>query len=140
MEKMGVMSICIKDMAGIMSPQEAYDLVKAIKAEVKLPVVVHTHSTTGLGALTLQKAVEAGADVIDTAISCFSGGTSQPPTETLVYAPEVADGSTSATVYGTSGAAYDAALAWDDETAHIAKMPPGTVLDHNFTINVMDGE
>ena len=86
MEKMGVMSICIKDMAGIMSPQEAYDLVKAIKAEVKLPVIVHTHSTTGLGALTLQKAVEAGADVIDTAISCFSGGTSQPPTETLVYA------------------------------------------------------
>ena len=86
MEKMGVKSICIKDMAGIMSPQEAYDLVKAIKAEVKLPLVVHTHSTTGLGTLTLQKAVEAGADVIDTAISCFSGGTSQPPTETLVYA------------------------------------------------------
>ena len=86
MEKMGVMSICIKDMAGIMGPQEAYDLVKAIKAEVKLPLVLHTHSTTGLGALTLQKAVEAGVDVIDTAISCFSGGTSQPPTETLVYA------------------------------------------------------
>ena len=86
MEKMGVKSICIKDMAGIMGPQEAYDLVKAIKAEVKLPLVVHTHSTTGLGALTLQKAVEAGADVIDTSISCFSGGTSQPPTETLVYA------------------------------------------------------
>ena len=85
MEKMGVKSICIKDMAGIMGPQEAYDLVKAIKAEVKLPVVVHTHSTTGLGSLTLQKAVEAGADVIDTAISCFSGGTSQPPTETLAY-------------------------------------------------------
>ena len=85
MEKMGVMSICIKDMAGIMSPQEAYDLVKAIKAEVKLPVVVHTHSTTGLGTMTLLKAVEAGADVIDTAISCFSGGTSQPPTETLEY-------------------------------------------------------
>ena len=86
MEKMGVMSICIKDMAGIMGPQEAYDLIKAIKAEVKLPIVVHTHSTTGLGALTLQKAVEAGVDVIDTAISCFSGGTSQPATETLVYA------------------------------------------------------
>ena len=85
MEKMGVMSICIKDMAGIMSPQEAYDLVKAIKEAVKLPVVVHTHSTTGLGTMTLLKAVEAGADVIDTAISCFSGGTSQPPTETLEY-------------------------------------------------------
>lgn len=85
MEKMGVLSICIKDMAGVMSPKEAYDLVKAIKAEVNLPVVVHTHSTTGLGTTTLLKAVEAGADVIDTAISCFSGGTSQPPTETLEY-------------------------------------------------------
>ncbi|MBQ5824213.1 MAG: pyruvate carboxylase subunit B [Clostridia bacterium] len=84
--KMGVQTLCIKDMAGILAPQEAYDLVKAIKAAVKLPVVVHTHSTTGLGLITLQKAVEAGADVIDTAISSLSGGTSQPPTETLVYA------------------------------------------------------
>ena len=86
MENLGVQTICIKDMAGIMGPQEAYDLVKALKENVKLPVVVHTHSTTGLGPITLQKAVEAGADVIDTAISCFSGGTSQPATETLVYA------------------------------------------------------
>ncbi len=84
--KMGVQTLCIKDMAGILAPQEAYDLVKAIKEAVKLPVVVHTHSTTGLGLVTLQKAVEAGADVIDTAISSLSGGTSQPPTETLVYA------------------------------------------------------
>lgn len=85
MESMGVGSICIKDMAGIMGPQEAYDLVKAIKSEVKLPVVVHTHCTTGLGPVTLQKAVEAGADVVDTAISTFSGGTSQPCTETMAY-------------------------------------------------------
>ncbi|MBQ8027285.1 MAG: pyruvate carboxylase subunit B [Clostridia bacterium] len=84
--KLGVQTLCIKDMAGILAPQEAYDLVKAIKSAVKLPVVVHTHSTTGLGLITLQKAVEAGADVIDTAISSLSGGTSQPPTETLVYA------------------------------------------------------
>ena len=84
--KLGVQTLCIKDMAGILAPQEAYDLVKAIKAAVKLPVVVHTHSTTGLGLVTLQKAVEAGADIIDTAISSLSGGTSQPPTETLVYA------------------------------------------------------
>lgn len=86
MENMGVKSICIKDMAGIMGPQEAYDLVKAIKGSVKLPVVLHTHSTTGLGPVTYMKAVEAGCDVVDTAISCFSGGTSQPSTETLVYA------------------------------------------------------
>ena len=86
MESMGVQSICIKDMAGIMGPQEGYALVKALKENVKLPIVVHTHCTTGLGPLTLQKAVEAGADVIDTAISCFSGGTAQPATETLAYA------------------------------------------------------
>ena len=85
LEEMGVDSICIKDMAGIMDPKDAYELVKAIKDNVKLPVVVHTHSTTGLGPMTLMRAVEAGADVIDTAISSFSGGTSQPPTETLAY-------------------------------------------------------
>lgn len=85
-ESIGVGSICVKDMAGIMSPKEGYDLVKALKETVKVPVVVHTHSTTGLGFMTLLKCVEAGADVIDTAISSFSGGTSQPATETLVYA------------------------------------------------------
>ena len=85
MENMGVQSICVKDMAGIMSPKQGYDLVKALKQSVKAPIVIHTHSTTGLGFMTLQKCVEAGADVIDTAISCFSGGTSQPATETLAY-------------------------------------------------------
>ena len=86
MQSMGANSICIKDMAGVMSPQEAYELVSAIKANVDLPVVLHTHCTTGLAFMTCLKAVEAGADVIDTAISCFSGGTSQPATETLAYA------------------------------------------------------
>jgi oxaloacetate decarboxylase alpha subunit len=86
LESLGVHSICIKDMAGIMGPQEAYDLVKALKNSVKLPVFLHTHSTTGLGPITLVKAVEAGCDGIDTAISSFSGGTSQPATETLNYA------------------------------------------------------
>ena len=86
LEKMGVNSICIKDMAGIMSPKEAFDLVSALKQNVKLPIVVHTHSTTGLGPMTLLKAAEAGADCIDTAISSFSGGTSQPATESLNYA------------------------------------------------------
>lgn len=86
MENMGCRSICIKDMAGIMGPQEAYDTVKALKENVKVPIILHTHSTTGLGMLTLQKAVEAGCDIIDTAISSFSGGTSQAPTETMAYA------------------------------------------------------
>lgn len=86
MESLGCQTICIKDMAGIMGPQEAYDTVKALKENVKVPIILHTHSTTGLGMLTLQKAVEAGCDVIDTAISSFSGGTSQAPTETMAYA------------------------------------------------------
>lgn len=86
MARMGVSSVCIKDMAGILTPKSAYDLVSGIKDAVDLPVVVHTHSTTGLAFMTYLKAVEAGADVIDTAISPFSGGTSQPATETLFYA------------------------------------------------------
>jgi len=85
LKEMGVATLCIKDMAGVMGPQEAYDLVSALKNEVGLPVVLHTHSTTGLGPVTLLKAVEAGVDVIDTATSAFSGGTSQPATETMVY-------------------------------------------------------
>ena len=83
--QMGVGSICIKDMAGILLPKSAYDLVAAIKDAVDLPVVLHTHCTTGLAFMTYLKAIEAGADVIDTAISPFSGGTAQPATETLYY-------------------------------------------------------
>ena len=86
MQAMGASTICIKDMAGIMTPAEAYDLVSALKDAIDLPVVVHTHCTTGMAYMTYLKAVEAGADVIDTAISPFSGGTSQPATETLAVA------------------------------------------------------
>ena len=86
MAAMGVGSICIMDMAGLLTPKNAYDLVSAIKDAVDLPVVMHTHCTTGLAFMTYLKGVEAGADVIDTAISPFSGGTSQPATETLYYA------------------------------------------------------
>ena len=86
LENMGVQSICVKDMAGTMSPYEAKELIGAIKKEVKVPVVLHTHCTTGLAYMTYMKAVEAGCDVIDTATSCFSGGTSQPATETINFA------------------------------------------------------
>ena len=86
LKKMGAKTICIKDMAGIMGPKEAYDLVSAVKDAVDLPIDLHTHSTTGLAFMTYLKAVEAGVDIIDTAISPFSGGTSQPATETLAYA------------------------------------------------------
>ena len=88
LQSMGVQSICIKDMAGIISPKEAYELIGALKDSVDLPIILHTHCTTGLGPMTLQKAAEAGVDVIDTAISCFSGGTSQPSTETMKYVLE----------------------------------------------------
>jgi oxaloacetate decarboxylase alpha subunit len=73
-------------MAGIMGPQEAYDLIKSLKEEVGVPIYLHTHSTTGLAPITYIKAVEAGCDGIDTSISTFSGGTSQPATETINYA------------------------------------------------------
>lgn len=85
LEDMGASSICIKDMAGIMGPKEAFELVKTLKEVTKIPVFLHTHSTTGLGPLTCLKAIEAGCDGIDTAISSFSGGTSQPATETMCY-------------------------------------------------------
>ncbi|MBQ5966401.1 MAG: pyruvate carboxylase subunit B [Clostridiales bacterium] len=86
LESMGVDSIAIKDMAGICSPKEAYDLVKAIKdAKISVPLFFHTHHTTGMGPMTLMKAIEAGADGIDCAISSFAGGTSQPCTETMAY-------------------------------------------------------
>ena len=86
MQRMGVSTICIKDMAGILTPACAYDLVSAIKDAVDLPLVMHTHCTTGMAFMTYLKSIEAGADVIDTAISPFSGGTSQPATETLCVA------------------------------------------------------
>ena len=84
LEEMGADSICIKDMAGLLKPYEAYDLVKTLKQSVKVPIQLHTHATAGLASMTLLKAVEAGVDVVDTAISPLSMGTSQPPTEPLV--------------------------------------------------------
>ncbi|CEN21353.1 oxaloacetate decarboxylase subunit alpha [Paraclostridium sordellii] len=83
MESMGADSICIKDMAGVLTPYNAYDLVKKIKSISKLPIELHTHCTSGIADMIYMKAVEAGVDIIDTAISPFSGGTSQPPTESL---------------------------------------------------------
>ena len=83
MESIGADSICIKDMAGVLTPYNAYDLVKKMKSISNLPIELHTHCTSGIADMIYMKAVEAGVDVIDTAISPFSGGTSQPPTESL---------------------------------------------------------
>ena len=80
----GADSICIKDMSGLLKPYVAYELVKAIKEKVDLPVEIHSHATTGLSVATLLKGAEAGADILDTAISSMSMGTSHSPTETVV--------------------------------------------------------
>ena len=84
LEEMGADSICIKDMSGLLKPYDAYQLVKTLKNTVSVPVQLHTHYTAGLASMTIMKAVEAGVDVVDTAISPFAMGTSQAPTEALV--------------------------------------------------------
>ena len=99
LEEMGADSICIKDMAGLLKPYDAYELVKTLKESTKLPIQLHTHYTAGLASMTLLKAIEAGVDVVDTAISPMAMGTSQPPTETLV-----------ATLQGTE---YDTGISLD---------------------------
>ena len=86
LEEMGANSICIKDMAGLLKPYDAYELVSLIKQNVKIPVQLHTHYTSGLASMTVLKAIEAGVDIVDTAISPLAMGTSQPPTESLVAA------------------------------------------------------
>ena len=87
LKSMGFDTICLKDMAGTMSPFEAEGLIKGIKDAVgDMPLILHTHCTTGMAYMTVTKAIDAGIDVVDTATSCFSNGTSQPATETLFYA------------------------------------------------------
>ncbi len=84
MVEMGADSICIKDMAALLVPYKAYDLVKALKENVSIPIELHTHYTSGVGSMTYLKAIEAGIDIVDTAMSPLALGTSQPPTEPLV--------------------------------------------------------
>jgi len=99
LQDMGVNSICIKDMAGLLLPMQAYDLVKALKSTLSVPIELHTHYTSGVGSMTYLKAIEAGCDIVDCAISPLALGTSQPPTEPLV-----------ATLAGTQ---YDTGLSLD---------------------------
>jgi oxaloacetate decarboxylase alpha subunit len=84
LEEMGADSICIKDMAGLLVPYTAYSLVKALKENISIPIQLHTHYTSGVASMTYLKAIEAGVDVVDCAISPMAMGTSQPPTEPLV--------------------------------------------------------
>ena len=99
LQNMGADSIAIKDMAGLLTPYGTYELVKAIKDNVPLPLAIHCHATSGLAPLCQMKAIEAGVDRIDTAISSFAGGTSHPATEFQVAALQ--------------GTAYDTGLALD---------------------------
>ncbi len=84
LEDMGANSICIKDMAGLLTPYNAYDLVSEMKKAVKIPIELHTHYTSGMASMTYLKAIEAGVDIVDCALSPLAMGTSQPPTESLV--------------------------------------------------------
>lgn len=85
-EETGADSICVKDMAGLLVPYETYDLVKALKENVKIPIQIHSHFTAGIADMVMLKAIEAGADVIDTALSPLAMGTSHPATESMVAA------------------------------------------------------
>jgi len=85
-EAMGAHSLCIKDMAGVLLPNDAYELISRLKANTLLPIELHSHCTGGMMEITYQKAIEAGVDIIDCALSPLSGGTSQPSTEAFVYA------------------------------------------------------
>lgn len=111
LEDMGADSICIKDMSGLLTPYACYDLVKMLKSTVKIPIQLHTHYTSGLASMTLLKGIEAGADIIDTAISPLAMGTSHPATEAMV-----------ATLAGTE---YDTGLdlaSLDEVTRHFTKL------------------
>ena len=85
-EAIGADSICIKDMAGVLLPEDAYNLISQMKANTKLPIELHSHCTGGLMEMTYLRAIQAGVDIIDTALSPLSGGTSQPCTESINYA------------------------------------------------------
>ncbi len=85
-EEMGANSLCIKDMAGLLTPYKAEELIKALKSSTNIPIELHTHYTSGVASMTYMKAVEAGVDIIDTAMSPFALGTSQPATEVMAEA------------------------------------------------------
>jgi len=84
LERLGIDSLCVKDMAGLLAPYDAYELIGRLKKEIKVPIQLHSHYTSGMASMTYLKAIEAGVDVIDTALSPFALGTSQPATETMV--------------------------------------------------------
>jgi pyruvate/oxaloacetate carboxyltransferase len=88
LEDMGADSLCIKDMAGLLAPYDAYEMIKALKSKVKIPIQLHTHYTSGMASMTYLKAIEAGVDIVDTALAPFALRSSQPAVEPIVVALE----------------------------------------------------
>jgi pyruvate carboxylase subunit B len=86
LEKEGCDSLCVKDMAGLLTPRDAFELIRSLKKSIHLPIALHSHCTSGVAPLSYMAAIEAGVDVVDTALGPFSGGTSQPPTESIAAA------------------------------------------------------
>jgi len=86
LERTGCDSLCVKDMAGLLTPQRSFELIRALKETIALPISLHSHCTSGVAPLSYLAAIQAGVDIVDTALGPFSGGTSQPPTESIVAA------------------------------------------------------
>jgi pyruvate carboxylase subunit B len=86
LEGMGCDSLCVKDMAGLLTPQKSFELIRAFKKAVSLPISLHSHCTSGVAPLSYMAGIQAGVDIVDTALGPFSGGTSQPPTESIAAA------------------------------------------------------
>jgi pyruvate/oxaloacetate carboxyltransferase len=84
LEDLGIDTFCLKDMAGLLAPYTTFEIIKRLKKALRVPIHLHTHDTCGMGAMSCLKAIEAGAEIIDTVLSPFSEGTGQPPTESLV--------------------------------------------------------
>jgi len=126
-QDMGCDSLCIKDMSGILTPYYGYELIKALKQHINIPIQLHTHFTSGMTDMTYLKAIEAGVDVIDTALSPFGLGTSQPPTEPMV-----------ATLKGTE---YDTGLDLEllcDIAEHFKKIKEKYLANGIMNVNVFN--
>jgi len=132
-EEMGADSVCLKDMAGMCSPNDAFAIIKAIKETVKIPVEFHTHYTSGSGSMSYLKAIEAGVDVLDTCLSPFALRTSQPAIEPLIVAVEQTDRETDMNLAGLIEIGYDlekVAVKYRDllDTSKMAQIDTGVLL------------
>ena len=132
-EEMGADSVCLKDMAGMCSPNDAYDIIKAVKETVRIPVEFHTHYTSGQGSMSYLKAIEAGGDILDTCLSPFALRTSQPAIEPILVAVEGTDRETDMDLAALIDIGYDlekVAVKYRDllDTSKMAQIDTGVLL------------